>query len=56
MLGWGEVPLLDHVGLEGFLLSLGLLKACKRVEKGAQSHLPAWSWLGRCEECSSVHH
>lgn len=35
VLRWGEVLLLDHVGLEGFLLSLGLLEACKRLEKGA---------------------
>ena len=54
-LWWGEVPLPDHVGLEGCLMSLGLLEACKRLEKGAWSHLPAWTWLGRCEEHPWVH-
>lgn len=52
----GEVPLSDHVGLEDFLISLGLLEACKRVEKGTKSHLPAWIWLGRHKEHPWVHH
>ena len=56
MLWWGEVLLPDHVGLEGFLLFLGLLKACKRLEKGPKSRLPAWTWLGRHEEHPWVHH
>lgn len=56
VLWWGEVLLPDHVGLEGFLLFLGLLKACKRLEKGPKSRLPAWTWLGRHEEHPWVHH
>lgn len=40
-LQWGEVPLADHVGLEDFLQSLGLLEACKKFEKRDKSHLPA---------------
>lgn len=50
------MPFPDHVGLQGFLMFLGLLEACKRLEKRDKSHLIAWTWLGRHEEHPWVHH